>query len=137
MLTLTTLSHPAETMTGLAGLGENRTHETLNKREKKTTQSQPLHPPPSFPMLPSHRVDSLDSPLRVTLLLDVKLALSQSVPKLDRLVPRSGDDLPVVGRERDGQDVGGVTDESSSGRSGVQVPKSEGVVPRRGEGELT
>ena len=73
----------------------------------------------------------------MTLLLDVKLALSQSVPKLDRLVPRSGDDLPVVSRERDGQDVGGVTDESSSGRAGVQVPESEGVVPRRGEGELT
>ena len=29
-LTLTTLSQPAETMTGLAGLGENRTHETLD-----------------------------------------------------------------------------------------------------------
>lgn len=28
-LTLTTLSQPAETMTGMTGLGENRTHETL------------------------------------------------------------------------------------------------------------
>jgi hypothetical protein len=27
-LTLTTLSQPAETMTGMTGLGENRTHET-------------------------------------------------------------------------------------------------------------
>ena len=33
-LTLTTLSHPAETMTGLAGLGENRTHETLKNDPK-------------------------------------------------------------------------------------------------------
>jgi hypothetical protein len=77
-----------------------------------------------------------DSPLRVTLLLDVKLALSQSVPELDRLVSRGRDDLPVVSRERDREDVGGVTDESSGGRSGVEVPESEGVVPRRGEGEL-
>ncbi len=28
-LTLTTLSHPQETMTGMTGLGEKRTHETL------------------------------------------------------------------------------------------------------------
>ena len=72
----------------------------------------------------------------MTLLLDVKLALSQSVPELDRLVSRSRDDLPVVSREGDREDVGGVTDESSGGRSGVEVPESEGVVPRRGEGEL-
>lgn len=72
----------------------------------------------------------------MTLLLDVKLALSQSVPELDRLVSRGRDDLPVVSRERDREDVGGVTDESSGGRSGVEVPESEGVVPRRGEGEL-
>ena len=78
----------------------------------------------------------VDSPLRVTLLLDVKLALSQSVPELDGLVPRGRDDLPVVGRERDREDVVGVSDESTGGRSGVEVPESESVVPRRREGEL-
>jgi hypothetical protein len=76
-------------------------------------------------------------PLGVTLLLDVKLALSQSVPELDALVSGSRDDLPVVGRERDGKDIGSVTYETTGGRSGVEVPKTKGVVPRRGEGELT
>jgi hypothetical protein len=30
-LTLTTLSQPAETITGITGLGEKRTHETLTE----------------------------------------------------------------------------------------------------------
>ena len=36
------------------------------------------------------------------------LALGQGVPQLDGLVPGSGDDLPVVGRESDGHNVLGV-----------------------------
>jgi hypothetical protein len=82
-------------------------------------------------------VPFLDSPLGVAILLDVKLALSQSVPKLDGLVSGSRDNLPVVSREGDGEDIGGVANESSGGRSGVEVPETEGVVPRRREGELT
>jgi hypothetical protein len=37
LLTLTTLSQPAETMTGMTGLGENRTHETLMKNELQSS----------------------------------------------------------------------------------------------------
>lgn len=80
---------------------------------------------------------SSDSPFRVTLVLDVKLALSQGVPELDGLVPGGGNNLTVVGREGDGENITGVTNESSGGGTGVEVPKTESVVPRRGESELT
>ena len=42
------------------------------------------------------------NPLRVTLLGDGEFAVAKSVPELDGLVARSGDDLAVVGGERDG-----------------------------------
>ena len=67
---------------------------------------------------------------------NVELALAEGVPELDASVSRGRDDLSVVGRERDGEDVAGVADELSGGEAGVQVPQSEGLVPRRGEGEL-
>lgn len=73
----------------------------------------------------------------MTLVLDVKLALSQGVPELDGLVPGGGNNLTVVGREGDGENITGVTNESSGGGTGVEVPKTESVVPRRGESELT
>ena len=58
----------------------------------------------------------------MTILLDVELAFSQGVPELDGPVSRTRDDLSVVGREGDGQDVGSVTNESSSGETSVEVP---------------
>jgi len=39
------------------------------------------------------------NPLRVTLLGDGEFAVSQCVPELDSLVARTGNDLPVIGRE--------------------------------------
>jgi len=38
-------------------------------------------------------------PILVAAILDGVFALGQSVPKLDRLVSSSRDDLPVIGRE--------------------------------------
>jgi hypothetical protein len=112
--------------------------ESNARNPTRITQSPTITSSISFCVLSSDlHGPTRDSPLRVTLLLDIKLALSQSVPKLDGLVPGGRDDLPVVGRERDREDVVGVTDESTGGRSRVEVPQSEGVVPRRGEGELT
>ena len=73
----------------------------------------------------------------MTILGDVELAFSESVPELDGSISGSRDDLSVVGGEGDGEDIGGVTDESTGGQSGVEVPKSKGLVPRGGEGELT
>jgi len=45
--------------------------------------------------------------------------------------------LSVVNREGNAQDVLGVTDETASGGTEVQVPQSERTVPRGGESELT
>lgn len=77
-----------------------------------------------------------DSPLGVSVVNNVELALSKGVPELDGSVSGSRDDLSVVGREGDAEDVTGVSDELSGGQSGVQVPESEGLVPRGREGEL-
>lgn len=86
-----------------------------------------------------HRVgreSNARDPLGVTVVGDVELAFTQGVPQLDSSVSGSRDDLSVVGREGDGQDVASVTDESSSGFTSVQVPQSQGLVPRGGKGEL-
>jgi hypothetical protein len=73
----------------------------------------------------------------VTVVDNVELAFSEGVPELDRSVSRGGDDLSVVGREGDGEDVAGVANELSGGQTCVEVPKTEGLVPRRGKGELS
>lgn len=73
-------------------------------------------------------------PVGVALLGDGVLAVTESVPELDGLVPRAGDDLAVVGGERDGEDVVVVADETAGGRAGGELPKAEGLVPRGGQG---
>jgi len=59
-----------------------------------------------------------------------ELALANSVPDLDGLVARGGDDLAVVGGERDREDVTGVANEAAGGLSALDVEKTEGLVPR-------
>jgi len=76
-------------------------------------------------------------PLGVSLILDGVLALSEGVPQLDGLISRSRDNLSVVSREGNREDILSVSDESSSGGSGVQVPQSEGGIPRSRKGELS
>lgn len=70
----------------------------------------------------------------MTLLGDGVLAVAEGVPQLDGLVPRTGDDLAVVGGERDGKDVVGVADEAAGGGAGGELPEAESLVPRGGEG---
>ena len=65
----------------------------------------------------------------MTLIFDVVFALSQSIPEFDSLVARTRDDLPVISTEADGQDIGGVADEATGRGAGVQIPKTESVVP--------
>lgn len=65
----------------------------------------------------------------MALLLDVELAFTKGVPQLDGTVTATADNLSVVGGERDGKDIGGVTDEAAGGETSVKVPKAEGVVP--------
>lgn len=73
----------------------------------------------------------------MTTLSDVELALSKSVPQLDGLVARTRDDLSVVSRERDREDIVGVADEATGGSTSVQIPKTDSLIPRSRQSELT
>lgn len=73
----------------------------------------------------------------MALLGDGELAVTEGVPQLDGSVARTRDDLTVVGREGDGEDVVGVADESSSGGTGGELPQAEGLVPRSGQSVST
>ena len=73
-------------------------------------------------------------PLSMTLVRDCKFAVTQSVPELDCAVARAGDDLTVIGREGDGEDVVGVADKTASGYAGGEFPETEGLVPGGREG---
>lgn len=74
------------------------------------------------------------NPLGVALLRDGVLAIAEGVPELDGAVARAGDDLAVVGREGDGENVVGVANEAASGGAGGELPKTEGLVPRGRKG---
>jgi len=76
-------------------------------------------------------------PLGVAVFSDVVLALSQGVPQLDGLVARTGNNLTVVSRERNGENIVGVTDETTSGGTSVQIPKADGLVPGSRQSELS
>ena len=69
----------------------------------------------------------------MSLLLYREFAVSQGVPQLDGAVTGSGDDLTVVGGERDGENVVGVADKSAGGVTGGQLPQAEGLVPGGGQ----
>lgn len=72
-------------------------------------------------------------PLGVALVGDGVLAVTQSVPQLDCSVAGARDDLTVVGREGDGQDVVGVADESAGGLASRELPQPQGLIPRAGK----
>jgi hypothetical protein len=76
-------------------------------------------------------------PFSVSLFFDGVLALTQGVPQLDGLISGGRDDLSVVSREGNAQDILVVTDEATSGGSKVKVPQSQGAIPRARESELT
>lgn len=73
-------------------------------------------------------------PLLVAVLVGAEgvLALANSVPELDGLVARTRDDLAVVLREGNGQNILGVANEAG-GLVLLEVPETEGAVPRAGE----
>jgi hypothetical protein len=54
----------------------------------------------------------------MTLVSDGELAVAESIPELDGAVARSRDDLTVVGREGDGEDIVGVADKRTGGCAG-------------------
>jgi len=65
----------------------------------------------------------------MTFFLDIVFTLSKSVPQLDCFVARTGNNLSVIGAEANRQNVGGVPNEAAGRHSGVEVPKTEGMVP--------
>jgi hypothetical protein len=77
------------------------------------------------------------NPFTVAVFGDVVLAFTKSVPQLDGLVTRARNDLTVIGRERDRENIVGVANETTGGGSVVEIPKTESVIPRGGQGELT
>ena len=65
----------------------------------------------------------------MTLLGDGELAVSQSVPQLDGAIAGSGDNLSVIGREGNGENIVGVSNKSAGGSTGGKLPKAESLVP--------
>jgi len=65
----------------------------------------------------------------VSVLLNGELALSNSVPNLEVLVSSTASNLSVIRGEGDGKNVSGVTDESATGDSFLDVPEAERSVP--------
>lgn len=72
-------------------------------------------------------------PFGVALVGDGVLAVTEGVPQLDRSVTGTGNDLAVVGGERDGEHIVGVANEAAGGVASGELPEAEGFVPRRGE----
>lgn len=65
----------------------------------------------------------------MTIFPDVVLALAESIPELDRLVARAGDDLSIIRAEADREHVGSVANEATGGDTGVEIPQAQSVVP--------
>jgi hypothetical protein len=77
------------------------------------------------------------SPVSVALIFNGVFAFTKSVPQLDGLVSGSRNNLSVVSRESNTQDVLGVTDESSGGGSKVKIPETKSTVPRSRQAKLS
>jgi hypothetical protein len=85
------------------------------------------------------------NPIDVVVLIGGVLALSLGVEELDLLISTWGEDLPVIGRKGNSEDFFLVTNESVDALSGLEVPKTEIVIPWSrnqetvvvGEGEVT
>jgi hypothetical protein len=69
------------------------------------------------------------NPVGVPLLGDSELAVTKSVPELDCSIAGSRDNLSVVGREGNGQNIVGVANKASGGGTGGKLPKAESLVP--------
>jgi hypothetical protein len=65
----------------------------------------------------------------VSLLSDGELAVAESVPELDGSIARSRDNLSVIGREGDGENIVRVPNKSSGCSTGSKLPEAESLVP--------
>jgi hypothetical protein len=77
-----------------------------------------------------------DRPFCVPVILDVELALAEGIPEFDSSVSAPAHDLPVVSTKTDAKDVGLVSNKATGRLTGIQVPETKSMIPRRGEGKL-
>lgn len=68
-------------------------------------------------------------PVVVLVFLNGVFALTEGVPELDSLITSSGDDLSVISREANREDVTLVGDERSDGLALIEVPESQSLIP--------
>ena len=80
-------------------------------------------------LLGGGRETNARDPVVVLVLLNGVLALAQGVPELDALVATGRDDLSVISRETNREDIALVRDERSDSLTLVQVPQSQSLVP--------
>lgn len=65
-----------------------------------------------------------------------ELAFSEGIPQLDGFVSRSGNNLTIVSRESNAENILGVSGENAGSFSVVQIPQSKGSIPRTRESKL-
>ena len=65
----------------------------------------------------------------MSLLSDGELAVTESVPELDGSIAGSRNDLSVIGREGNGENIVGVSNKSAGGSTGRKLPETEGLIP--------
>jgi len=75
------------------------------------------------------REGNIRDPLGVTLVLKGELALTKSVPELDKTITTAGHDLTVVSRESNSKNILGVANEATSADTVGEIPQAEGVIP--------
>jgi len=83
------------------------------------------------------RESNTADPFSVAVLVDGVFAFSEGIPELDGFVSRTRDDLSVISRESNAQDVLRVANESSSGGSKIEIPESKSAVPRSRQSKLS
>ena len=77
------------------------------------------------------------NPFLVTIFDDGELAFTQSIPELDGLVSGARNNLAVISREGDREDISLVADKAAGGGSSAQVPKTKGLIPGSRESKLS
>lgn len=65
----------------------------------------------------------------MSLICDGVFAVTESVPQLDCSIAGTGDDLTVVSGEGHGKDIVGVSNETTSGGTGRELPETESLIP--------
>jgi len=75
-------------------------------------------------------VSNAGNPVGVRVLVNGELADTVDVPNLEALIDGSRGDLSVIWGESNREDVLGVPEEGLSGGGGLEVPESDGAIPR-------